>query len=86
MSRLPGGSAGIESIAAPSAALIYRAQFGQCGRPTRAKAAGGIVDLGLRADGGRGLRFARFWSIAIAGEASMWSTSGFSIWPRNWRA
>ena len=28
-----------------------------------------------------------FWSIEMAGERpSMKSTSGFSIWPRNWRA
>ena len=33
------------------------------------------------------LRLLPFWSIEIAGERpSMWSTSGFSICPRNWRA
>ena len=35
----------------------------------------------------RGLRLAPFWSIEMAGDSpSIWSTSGFSIWPRNWRA
>jgi hypothetical protein len=35
----------------------------------------------------RGLREAPFWSMEMAGESpSIWSTSGFSIWPRNWRA
>ena len=35
----------------------------------------------------RGLREADFWSMEIAGERpSMKSTSGLSIWPRNWRA
>ena len=35
----------------------------------------------------RGLRLADFWSIEIAGDRpSMSSTSGLSIWPRNWRA
>jgi hypothetical protein len=33
------------------------------------------------------LRDAPFWSIEIAGDSpSIWSTSGFSICPRNWRA
>src|SRR5919206_4437193 len=35
----------------------------------------------------RGFRDVDFWSMEIAGESpSMKSTSGFSIWPRNWRA
>src|SRR3954465_13923438 len=35
----------------------------------------------------RGLRLVDFWSIDTAGERpSMKSTSGLSIWPRNWRA
>src|SRR5579875_576232 len=35
----------------------------------------------------RGLRLAAFWSIETAGDSpSMKSTSGLSIWPRNWRA
>ncbi|CPU65695.1 Uncharacterised protein [Mycobacteroides abscessus] len=35
----------------------------------------------------RGLRFVDFWSIETAGDRpSMKSTSGLSIWPRNWRA
>jgi hypothetical protein len=35
----------------------------------------------------RGLREALFWSIEMAGDRpSMKSTSGLSIWPRNWRA
>ncbi len=35
----------------------------------------------------RGLREADFWSIEMAGDnPSMKSTSGLSIWPRNWRA
>jgi hypothetical protein len=35
----------------------------------------------------RGFRLAPFWSMLMAGESpSMRSTSGFSIWPRNWRA
>src|SRR3954447_18004196 len=35
----------------------------------------------------RGLRFVDFWSIDTAGDnPSMKSTSGLSIWPRNWRA
>jgi hypothetical protein len=35
----------------------------------------------------RGLRDAVFWSIEMAGDRpSMKSTSGLSIWPRNWRA
>jgi hypothetical protein len=35
----------------------------------------------------RGLREAPFWSIEMAGDRpSIWSTSGFSICPRNWRA
>src|SRR3954447_10629168 len=34
----------------------------------------------------RGLRLVDFWSIDTAGERpSMKSTSGLSIWPRNWR-
>jgi hypothetical protein len=33
------------------------------------------------------LRLAPFWSMEIAGDSpSIWSTSGFSIWPRNCRA
>jgi hypothetical protein len=35
----------------------------------------------------RGLRLVVFWSMEMAGlRPSMWSTSGFFIWPRNWRA
>ena len=35
----------------------------------------------------RGLREVVFWSIEIAGDSpSIESTSGLSIWPRNWRA
>ena len=35
----------------------------------------------------RGFLDVPFWSIEIAGDRpSMMSTSGFSIWPRNWRA
>ena len=35
----------------------------------------------------RGFEPAPFCSMAIAGESpSIASTSGFSIWPRNWRA
>src|SRR3978361_339613 len=35
----------------------------------------------------RGLREVDFWSIETAGDRpSMKSTSGLSIWPRNWRA
>src|ERR671929_1147784 len=35
----------------------------------------------------RGLRLADFWSMETAGDSpSMKSTSGLSIWPRNWRA
>ena len=35
----------------------------------------------------RGLRDVDFWSMETAGESpSMKSTSGLSIWPRNWRA
>src|SRR4051812_7152796 len=35
----------------------------------------------------RGLRDADFWSMEMAGDRpSMKSTSGLSIWPRNWRA
>jgi hypothetical protein len=35
----------------------------------------------------RGLREADFWSMEMAGDSpSMKSTSGLSIWPRNWRA
>jgi hypothetical protein len=35
----------------------------------------------------RGLLEVDFWSMEIAGERpSMWSTSGFSMRPRNWRA
>src|SRR3954447_16249903 len=35
----------------------------------------------------RGLRDVVFWSIEIAGDRpSIESTSGLSIWPRNWRA
>jgi excinuclease ABC subunit A len=35
----------------------------------------------------RGFRDEPFWSIEMAGlNPSIWSTSGFSIWPRNWRA
>src|SRR3712207_8017401 len=35
----------------------------------------------------RGLRLVDFWSIDTAGDRpSMKSTSGLSIWPRNWRA
>jgi hypothetical protein len=35
----------------------------------------------------RGFRLAPFWSIEIAGlRPSIWSTSGFSICPRNCRA
>jgi len=46
-----------------------------------------VVNLGDRATVERGLREAVFWSIEIAGERpSMKSTSGLSIWPRNWRA
>ena len=46
-----------------------------------------VVDLGDRADGRPRVAEAPFWSIEIAGDRpSIWSTSGFSIWPRNWRA
>ena len=47
-----------------------------------------VVDLRHGPDGRpRVARLAPFWSIEIAGERpSIWSTSGFSIWPRNWRA
>ena len=46
-----------------------------------------VVDLGDRADGRAGVAAARFWSIEMAGDRpSMKSTSGLSIWPRNWRA
>jgi hypothetical protein len=35
----------------------------------------------------RGLRLAPFWSMEMAGDRpSIWSTSGFSICPRNCRA
>ena len=35
----------------------------------------------------RGLRDVDFWSMETAGDSpSMKSTSGLSIWPRNWRA
>jgi hypothetical protein len=35
----------------------------------------------------RGFREAPFWSMLMAGDSpSIWSTSGFSICPRNWRA
>ncbi len=35
----------------------------------------------------RGFLLVPFWSIEMAGlRPSMKSTSGFSIWPRNWRA
>jgi hypothetical protein len=35
----------------------------------------------------RGLRLVDFWSMETAGDRpSMKSTSGLSIWPRNWRA
>jgi hypothetical protein len=45
-----------------------------------------VVDLGDRADRGAGV-LAGPLLIEMAGERpSIWSTSGFSIWPRNWRA
>jgi hypothetical protein len=46
-----------------------------------------VVDLGDGAHGRAGLREADFWSMEMAGDSpSMKSTSGLSIWPRNWRA
>ena len=46
-----------------------------------------VVDLGDRAHGGPRVAGVVFWSMEMAGERpSMLSTSGLSIWPRNWRA
>jgi hypothetical protein len=46
-----------------------------------------VVDLGDGADRGARVADADFWSIEMAGDRpSMISTSGLSIWPRNWRA